>query len=109
MIVARTPSPVLRSNAASSSSAGPRVISRKAGDAGYLLVLTNDSAVMIGADCADHGTGSPQALISRSAMNPASATTPINASRLRRSSPLIRNNGPRQNPNDITATQGING
>src|SRR3954447_426492 len=44
---------------ASSSSAGPSVISTNSSDGGYLLVLRNDSTVKAALFCTDQGNGLP--------------------------------------------------
>src|SRR5579862_2333295 len=99
---------VKRPNHDNSIRAGPRVISRKSSDGGYLLHRRNESTVMPEID-EDHGRGSPYALIPRTTRKPSVNPSPMRNVHMRcraGSSIMIR---PKQKPAAITPIQGTSG
>src|SRR4051812_31093897 len=100
---------VLPSTAARMSIAGPRVMSRKSRDGGYLVVLRNDNTVNSVVFCTDHRDGSPYTLIARRTTNAAIDPHPMRRSHRTRDSAGRSNSVPSENPTAVTPIHGMIG
>jgi hypothetical protein len=84
-------------------------MSRKRSDAGYLVVLRNDSRVYTALGCRDHGEGSPYPFHRRIKTNAAVSPPPRKSSVRRRSGPGRSSMAPKAYPAAMTPIHGTMG